>query len=137
MHKKYIGIIHFFLILAVISMGLPRFMAGDLNQDREIDLADAIIGAKNFAQTAERPATFAENIKTAVSAIQQVAGLETKITSEKDKNMASNPDQNCLVSETAPLAGFPVFSQLSETTLKYRSIQHLPQIPPPRLSTEI
>ena len=133
MHKNIGGIIHFFLILTVISMGLPRFAAEDLNRDSQIDLADAIIGARNFARTADHPSTFAATVKTAVSAIQLVAGLETKITADDGKSLTPNLDQNFLVSAKTALADSLIFSELTETKPKYNSTHHLPQIPPPRI----
>jgi hypothetical protein len=137
MNKKISGSIHFFLILAVISMGLPQFVVEDLNRDRKIDLADAIIGAKNFAHTADQPSAFAVNVKNAVSAIQLVAGLETKITADDGKSISQNLDQNFLVPEKTALADSSIYSELNETTTNYCSIHHLPQIPPPRLSMKI
>jgi hypothetical protein len=133
MQRKVFGIIHFILILTVTAMGLPQYMAGDLNRDREVDLADAVIGAKNLTLTLEKASSFTENVKSAISAIQLAAGLKAKIKAEDGKKAFQNPDQCFLIPATSVLNNSSIIHLVSEEPLLNRTFALPPQTPPPRM----
>lgn len=81
------NIIHFALILAILSMGMPVHQPGDANRDDRVDLADAILRVQGVARTAEQPAAFKENLEEALITLSVVAGVKKVI--KADRGMAS------------------------------------------------
>ena len=84
------NIIHFALILAIISVGLPVHQSGDANRDDRVDLADAILRVQGVARTAEQPAAFRENLEEALITLSVVAGVKKVIMA--DRGTASQPN---------------------------------------------
>jgi hypothetical protein len=134
MHQKFAGIINIVLIMAVISMGLPHFMAGDLNHNNKADLADAIIGVADFSKTAAKLQEFVPKVKNAIIALNSVAGINQQIKAENDANSFPFLENTFLITERIYLICILNFNELFEITNHYQSANHSPDEPPPRLS---
>ena len=83
------NILHFALILAILSTGMPLYHPGDANRDDRVDLADAILRVQGVARTAEQPADFKENLEDALITLTAVAGFSKVIKATADKIAAS------------------------------------------------
>jgi hypothetical protein len=133
MRNLFIGIINGILVAAVLFMGLPCFIAGDLNQDRKVDLADAIVGVRDLARNAEETVLFGEKMKSAVVAVQAAAGLKTRVVPDNDAGFFKSLDNHFLISTENTIA-FSINSfQLPEAGKIELLINHLPPTPPPRI----
>jgi hypothetical protein len=128
------NILHFALILAILSTGLPVHQSGDANRDDRVDLADAILRVQGVVRTAEQPATFKENLEEALITLTAVAGFSKVI--KADRGTASQPNVGGLVvwvpesgRETVflPSARVPV----QDGTFLYCSLALAPLTPPP------
>jgi len=132
MRNIIINSINTILAVAILFMGLPCLITGDLNHDKKVDLADAIIGVTDFAKTATEPDNFSATIKKAISTLSLVAGLNTQVKSENDANLFQTLDYKCLISEHTILSYSPGFFERFEKTRKHQSTAYLPPVPPPQ-----
>lgn len=133
MHQKFSAIISIVLIMAVLAMGLPHFMAGDLNNNNRADLADAIIGVSDFSKTAAKPQEFIPKVKNAIIALNSLAGISTQIKAENDTNLFPALDNFFLIPQYTVLICLSIYTMLFEMAKKYKSITPLPSIPPPEI----
>ena len=128
------NILHFVLILAILSTGMPLYLAGDANRDHRVDLADAILRVQGVARTAEQPAAFRENLEEALITLSTVAGFNKAI--KADRGQAAQPNVGGLNvwipdagrgAEFLPSAWIPA----QDGTLLYHSPALAPLTPPP------
>jgi len=123
------------LILSILATGLPTFTPEDANQDNTVDIRDAILSVRGFADTADSPVAFTTNFGKAVSALQMVAGLTTVIKRADYATSATAPsclDLPYLISlfdfSVIPVVCFKTAGQ----TFYYQSIFSSPSSPPPQ-----
>lgn len=128
------NILHFALILAILSTGMPLYHAGDANRDDRVDLADAILRVQGVARTAEQPAAFRENLEEALITLFAVAGVNKAI--KADRGQAAQPNVgglNVWISDAGreapilPSAWVPA----RDGALLYHSPALTPLTPPP------
>ncbi|OIP89500.1 MAG: hypothetical protein COS57_12525 [Syntrophobacterales bacterium CG03_land_8_20_14_0_80_58_14] len=128
------NILHFALILAILSTGLPFYHTGDANRDDRVDLADAILRVQGVARTAEQPAAFKENLEDALITLSAVAGVRKVI--KADRGQAAQPNVGGLTvwvpnagreAEFLPSAWAPA----QDGAFLYRSPALTPLTPPP------
>ena len=123
------------LMAAILFSGLPVFSPEDATRDTRIDLKDAILLVRNFARTADDPASFAASVKKALSGLHAVAGLKTVIKASDDKQSSTAPPGLELPSLISSYS-FPVpandSTQVKEKQISYKSIVLSPNSPPPR-----
>ena len=130
-------IIHFVLVLTILSTGVPLYHAGDANRDNRVDLADAILRVQGLAQTAEQPAAFRESLEQALITLSVVAGFKKVVKADRGQAYQQNVSYINVLAisagcepDTLPLAGTPAES----AACLYRSPTSAPLTPPP-LST--
>ena len=122
------------LVLALLSSGLPVFCPHDANQDRRVDLDDAILHVRDFAQTADRPATFQSTVEKTIFTLHIIAGIKTHIKPAKEaKSTAFQPELLYLLSLVDLPFHFNTCSQLNEQSFSYESIVITPDTPPPEI----
>lgn len=114
------------LIFTLMSAGAPVFNPEDANRNDRVDLADAVLWVKNFAQTAEDPSEFAESVKKVVSTMSVVAGLKTVIKDNTEISAKS------LFSDFCPISLLKVFipsdkgARVGEWLVAYQSVSFIP-----------
>jgi len=67
------------LVFSLLSSSLPFHHVGDVDSNRRIDLRDAVLLAKGFAESAEEPRLFAERLSEIIAALNSVSGVKTAI----------------------------------------------------------
>ena len=132
MRNLFVGIINGILAIAILFMGLPCFIAGDLNHDNQVDLADAILGVRDLSRSADETTVFGEKIKNAVSAVQIAAGLETQIIPDSDAGFFKSLDNHFLISRGFQTDRTLVSVPLKSTTMSFETFSGSPENPPPR-----
>jgi hypothetical protein len=126
-------ILSLILVLALLGSGLPVFCPHDANQDRQVDLDDAILHVREFAGTAEKPSSFEPTVEKTIFTLHVLAGLKTHIKPAKEaKSTAFQPDSVYLPSLIDLPFHFDRCSQLNETFFSYESIVMTPDAPPPK-----
>lgn len=130
------NILHFALVLAILSTGMPLYHPGDANRDDRVDLADAILRVQGVARTAEQPAAFKENLEEALITLSAVAGVRKAI--KADRGTASQPNiggLNIWVPDAGREAEFlpSAWAPAQDVTFLYHS-PALPPLTPPPLS---
>lgn len=122
---------HVLLILPLLAAGFPYFCPEDAGRDHGVDLEDAILHARNVADSAVRPGQFASSVKKAISAFHVVAELDEQIMPSKDAAPAQ-PDITFLVSlgirAAAPCDTINVVDRHSD----FKTEAPQPDTPPPR-----
>lgn len=122
------------LAVAILFMGLPCFTAGDLNHDKRVDLADAIVGVRALARTAEGSAVFGEKMKNAVSAVQLAAGLETRVVPVHDAGYFKSLDRHFLISSHDAIHFAGTFKGLAIIIHGFESMTPSSLFHPPRMA---
>jgi hypothetical protein len=129
-------VIHFMLVLAILSAGMPLYHPGDANRDDRVDLADAILRVQDLAQTAERPAAFRESLEDALITLSVVAGFQKVIKADRGQIHQQNTSHVNILAinsgcepETLPPAG--LFAEMA--AFFYLSQAPTPPTPPPLL----
>ena len=121
------------LALALLSSGLPVFCPHDANRDRNIHLDDAILHVRDFAGTAEKPASFEATVEKAIFTLHVLAGIKTHIKPAKEaKSTVPQPESLYLPSLVDLPFHFDRCSQLNEPSFCYVSIVVPPDTPPPK-----
>ena len=123
------------LILTILATGLPIFSPEDANRNSTVDIRDAILSIKVFAQAADNPAAFTANFGKAVSALQVLAGLKTvikRVDDTKSTNARFFLDLPYLISSIDFSFLSHNSSQLSEVTILYKSFISLLNLHPPQ-----
>ncbi|MBU0652475.1 MAG: hypothetical protein KJ649_05405 [Proteobacteria bacterium] len=128
------NILHFALVLAILSTGMPLYHPGDANRDDRVDLADAILRVQGVARTAEQPAAFKENLEEALITLSVVAGFQKVI--KADRGTASQPNiggLNIWVPDAGREAEFlpSAWAPAQDGTFLYHSPALTPLTPPP------
>ncbi len=123
------------LILAILSSGLPIFSPEDANRDTRVNLEDLILHVRDFARTAEKPATFTASVEKVLSTLYVVAGL--KMVIKQADEVKSTNTLTCLdLSYLVFFTDFSIlsinWSQITEKSFNYESIILMPSSPPPR-----
>ena len=128
-------ILSIFLILAMLTAGLPYFRLEDASRNNRVDLEDAILLIKEFARTAEEPAGFKSSAEKVFSALHVAAGLKTVIKKAGDETSSTSSislEIPYLISSNAPVTLPDMISKLPAETLLFESIISGPSTPPPR-----
>jgi hypothetical protein len=128
------NILHFALILAILSTGIPVYHPGDANRDDRVDLADAILRVQGVARTAEQPADFKENLEDALITLTAVAGFSKVI--KADRGVANQPNVGGLtvwVPESGRVTVFlpSAWAPAQNGVFLYHSPALAPLTPPP------
>jgi hypothetical protein len=128
------NILHFMLILAILSAGMPLYHPGDANRDDRVDLADAILRVQDLAQTAERPAAFRESLEDALITLSVVAGFQKVIKADRGQIHQQNTSHVNMLAinsgcepETLPQVGMSA----ETAAFLYLSPASAPPTPPP------
>jgi len=122
------------LALALLSSGLPVFCPHDANRDRKVNLDDAILHVRDFADTAQKPASFESTVEKTIFTLHVLAGLKTHIKpTEEAKSTAFQLDSLYLPSLVDLPFHFHRCSQLNEMVFSYESIVMTPDTPPPKI----
>lgn len=125
----------FSLILAVTVLfsGLPGFMPEDRNRDLAVDLADAILGMRDFSRSAATDGRLCAEMRDLFSVLQVTAGLKTAIQSSNQDKAAGGPELPGLISAFC-FAHFPGRTEpVPAPEFLHDSLQTSPETPPPRL----
>jgi len=124
------------LCMLVLCAAWPPFAPQDINRDRNIDLTDAVLTVRDFANSAEQPDQFRQRVQAAVSTLQATAGLITVLCDDNNAkaSLGSSPVLPGLLKATVliiPPPGFkePIFAAAQPFT----SHTIVPETPPPRL----
>ncbi|MCX6574799.1 MAG: hypothetical protein NTV82_00215 [Candidatus Aminicenantes bacterium] len=127
-------IIHFVLVLTILSTGLPVYQPGDANRDDRVDLADAILRVQGVARTAEQPAAFRDRLEEALITLSVVAGFKKVVKADRGQANQQNTSYVNILAinaacepDTLPLAGM----QAESAAHLYRSPALAPPTPPP------
>jgi len=86
------------VIAALILSGVPVFSPDDASRDNRVDLEDAVLRVRDFAQTAEDPEMFAAGVEKAISALNAVAGLKAIISNHTEISAKPVCSDFCLIS---------------------------------------
>lgn len=128
------NIIHFALVLAILSAGMPLYHPGDANRDDRVDLADAILRVQDLAQTAERSVSIRESLEDALITLSVVAGFQKVIKADRGAIYKQNTSHVNILAinsgcqpETLPPAGLLA----EKATFLYLSPATPPPTPPP------
>ncbi len=83
------------LVLGLLFSGLPLTGREDANQDKRVDLEDAILCVRDLVRTAEEPGAFLLQAETVITVLHHVAGLKRNIrpvneTKSKPTSLTSN-----------------------------------------------
>ena len=133
--RKYI--LSGFLIIALLSAGLPSFSPEDASRDSFVDLRDAILYVKHFAGTAQAPEMFSERFGKLISTLRVVAGCQTHIQPPDHSTSASAPfliDFTYLISSSDILPELKDCTRIFPQPYTFSSIDTPPYTPPPRRS---
>jgi hypothetical protein len=133
--RVFKNILHFMLVLAILSTGLPLYHPGDANRDERVDLADAILRVKGVAQSVEQPAAFRANLEEALITLTVVAGFRQAIKADRGQSNPANPLGTPVLGPLSlagtwilPVAAMPRTGH----TFLYQSIALKPLSPPPK-----
>ena len=132
--RVFKNILHFMLVLALLSAGLPLYHAGDANRDERVDLADAILRVQGVEKSVEQPAVFRANLEDALITLTSVAGFRKVIKADRGQSRSVNPFGTQVfgplsVAETVIL---PVAAMPTGHSFLYQSIALKPISPPPK-----
>ena len=132
--RAFRHIVSLILAVTVIAVGVPIFCPQDRNLDSAVDLTDAILLVKDFARSAEAPASFTEGVEHAVSALCMVAGLRRVITGDTPQSGAflQSPGLVCLVSLCPVPVTTDSWTGVPDARPGYTSLAPEPVIPPPK-----
>jgi hypothetical protein len=120
------NILHFALILAILSTGIPVYHPGDANRDDR--------RVQGVARTAEQPADFKENLEDALITLTAVAGFGKVI--KADRGTANQPNVGGLtvwVPESGRVTVFlpSAWAPTQNGVFLYHSPALAPLTPPP------
>ena len=133
--KTYRTILSGFLILMLLSSGMPLFSPPDADRNGAVDLRDAVLNARRLAGAADRPGTFRTGIRNIISSLRTAAGLKSDIGPEKSTKSAATrltPGFPYLLSTTTSPAPARRPARETELSTRYESIVISPDAPPPR-----
>lgn len=122
------------LVLGLLSSGVPLTGREDANQDKRVDLEDAILCVRELVRTAEEPGAFLIQAETVITVLHHVAGLKRNIrpvneTKSEPTSLTSNGFY-LVSSVNTPYRMEEVFS-LSENCFLFESLSLEPPTPPP------
>ena len=131
-HKQ---ILTSFLVLMILSSGLPVFSPEDANRDSRVNLKDAILNIRDFARTADDLEAFSSELGKAITTLKEVAGLKTSYKPAKDSN-TSNTQTNLNTPYLIPTYHLPaklnICFKIPDESFCYKSIVLSPIPHPPQ-----
>ena len=127
-------IIAFAVILSLCASTFPWGIPGDVNRDRSVDLADAILAVNALSQTGGDASSFAAGMKDALQAFH--------VASELDKTIKTD-SRHCSITTVMTCFAVPVLLTISPVPsvtpfagsgacFLYQSNIAAPMPPPPR-----
>jgi hypothetical protein len=130
-----------FLVIVISTTGIPCYMVEDASHDGTVDLQDAILQVKGFAESADGSASFGFSFEKMLDTLSSVAGLKTLIDPNKESKSSQN-QVNVSISLDKITNSFSIRvpSMLSSTAeyfqniFLYESRTLDPSIRPPRIS---
>jgi len=127
-------ILSVFLVVALLSAGLPVMCPEDADLDSRVDLSDAILHMKSFARTAEAAGVFGGELGKLVSTLRLVAGCQSYIGPVEDETSLAPLliDQTYLVSSYSVPIGLRSSSHMARKAAAFSSVGEAPQTPPPQ-----
>ena len=129
------------LVLVISTTGIPCFLAEDASHDGIVDLHDAILQVKDFADSADGSKSFGFRFEKMLNTLSSVAGLKTLIDPDKESK-SSKHQGSIIISPDRIINSFSIhlppllsgMEEYSEHLIVYKSRTLDPSIPPPRIS---
>ena len=128
-------ILSIFLVIAMLTAGLPYFDIEDASRNNRVDLEDVILLVREFARTAEEPAGFQSSVEKVFSVLHVAAGLKTVIKqagNETSSTSSISLEIPYLISSNAPVTLSDMNSNMPAESMQFESIISGPSTPPPR-----
>jgi hypothetical protein len=133
--KKLISLsINTVLILALLFSGFPVFHVQDINRDNNVNLKDAILHMKIFADRVEDISSFRERTRNTILTLKQIAGLEASIDKENVKTKFFDMDGGsiAILAENRKTPYQQNWARLIDILELFQASSPLPLLPPPR-----
>lgn len=131
-------IIHYMLVLTILSAGLPLYQSGDMNRDGELGLEDAIMSVRQLAGTASDEGSFRLGMENALTALSVAAGIKSVIRAEREPGIGTSLTAAPLFVPASAYtleAAFPLVTPCArERSILYVAPLKIPPTPPPRTS---
>ena len=129
------------LVLVISTTGIPCFLAEDASHDGIVDLHDAILQVKDFADSADGSKSFGFRFEKMLNTLSSVAGLKTLIDPDKESKSSQNQVNGSIsLDKITNSFSIRVSSMLSSTAEYFQNISTYesrtldPSFPPPRIS---
>jgi len=124
-----------FLVLMILSSGMPVFYPEDANRDNRINLEDAILHVRDFARTADDLEAFTSGLGKAIATLKVVAGLKTcykPANDSKSSNTLNSLNASYLIPTYDLPAPLELCFQFPKDSFSCKSIVLAPNPHPPQ-----
>ena len=126
-----------FLVIMLLSVGLPFTASEDVTRDERVDLRDVVLQAKRFAESSEGPGVFKERFGELLSVLRAVAGSQAHIQAP-DHSAASSTQNMDAGAFLLSLRGVPTllpgYEFAGSPPDYFNTIESAPNTPPPRFA---
>jgi hypothetical protein len=127
------NIFHLTIALAILATGFPM-LRGDVNLDKRLDLADAVLSVRGVARSVDNPAVFEKNIENAIISLAAAAGVQKVIKADAERasgNVFTATPPAALLASFLPGVIFQSGIHPADAPFLYKSVYLTPATPPP------